>query len=818
MKYKFIILISVFLLFKTSVAQTNYSDFQSVVTSPPMFNIAPNGTVGRTDVFNGYDNFNMGVDFAEPYIATNPRDPANSFCAYNMNGLYYTKNGYTWIKNNPSFPGYGTLGDPVMCYDSLGVAYYVQLYQNGSVYGMVVVKSTNKCVDWSAPYAMTATTAGLTDKEWIIADQSAGPYSNYLYAGWRQFGSQSNMRFIRSTNGGMNWSTPITLSGSQGAYVSVGPNGNTPGGCVYFACMNGGSLVLYRSTDAGQTFPNTFVAASPSPPGTSCAGRNTVKNCIRTDMFPRMAVDNSYTSTRGNVYIAYAGNPPGPDLADVYIVRSTNYGLNWSDPIKVNDDATTTDQWMPSINVDNKTGRIYMCWYDSRIDPSGNVMTQVYGSISTNGGTSFISNSPISDVAFNPNTVAVGQPGGEKYMGDYIGISDKGVAAWMDGRNNNMGSYTAYYPDFALTLSITSANLVNNDSLQVKVRVPSRKGIIDQAVRFTVSVDTLPQSGSIQFSFLNGKDSITTIPDSVTLKIKTVGSVTPRRYIATVKGFTLNGTPIHARNIELLVNTSILSIGTNRNNIVDYKVNGITYNTHQNLAFQNASTVTVQALSPKIVGGTKYIYKNWSDNGDTTHSIVINANTSLTAFYKPQYLFLISSSVGNTFGGSMYYDSAVGFTFGVNSRIVNSGGQYYMFRGWAGTGLGSYTSPDSTGNDSAVTLSINNSVLETARWTALIGINNISNEIPKEYKLYQNYPNPFNPATTINFDIKDAGNVKIVIYDILGKEVKILVNENSIQPGKYKITFDGDEFASGLYFYRITANNFTDIKKMLLVK
>lgn len=815
MKYKFILFFLAFLLLKTSYSQTDYTAVPSVVTPPPFLNVSPNGTIGRTDVTNGFDNFYLGIDFAEPYIATNPKDPLNSFCAYNMNSLYYTVNGFTWTKNTPTFYGFSTLGDPVMCYDSLGTAYYVQLYQNGVTYGMAVVKSTNKCLSWSQPYAMVSTNVGLTDKEWIIADQSAGPYSNYLYAGWRQFGSSSNMRFIRSTDGGVTWSSPLTLAGSQGAYVSVGPNGNIPGGNVYFACLSGSSLVVYRSTDGGLSFPNTYVAISPSPPGTSCAGRNTVKNCIRTDLFPRMAVDNSYTSTRGNVYIAYASNPAGPDLCDVYCVRSTNYGVTWGDPVRVNDDAGITDQWMPSINVDKRNGRVYMCWYDSREDVN-NVMTKVYGSMSTDGGQTFIANSPISDIAFNPNNVAVSQPGGEKYMGDYIGISATGVAAWMDGRNNNMGSYAGYYPDFSMTLSSSYANVGNNDSTSVRVRIPSRKGII-QTVKFSASVDTLPQSGSIQFSFQNGKDSITTIPDSVTLKIKTVGTVTPRKYTVTVKGFSPNGTPVHGRNFDLYVNTSVLTVGTNRNNIVDFKVNGVTYNTFQNLSFPNGTNVNVQAISPKVSGGSKYIFKNWSDNGDTSHNITINSNISLTAFYKVQYLLVINSAIGNTYGGSNFYDSALTFTFGVSHRIVNYNGQYYQFCGWSGTGNGAYTSPDSTGYDTTVTLAMNNPILETARWTALIGISNISNEIPKEYKLYQNYPNPFNPATNINFDIKEAGNVNIVIYDILGQEVRTLVNEY-VQPGRYKVTFDGSDYASGLYFYRITTNSFTDIKKMLMVK
>lgn len=93
-------------------------------------------------------------------------------------------------------------------------------------------------------------------------------------------------------------------------------------------------------------------------------------------------------------------------------------------------------------------------------------------------------------------------------------------------------------------------------------------------------------------------------------------------------------------------------------------------------------------------------------------------------------------------------------------------------------------------------------------------------EIPgtvNSYNLSQNFPNPFNPATNINFSIPENGFVKIVVFDILGKEVATLVNEEK-SAGEYRIMFDASELNSGVYFYKITAGDFTDVKKMLLVK
>lgn len=92
-----------------------------------------------------------------------------------------------------------------------------------------------------------------------------------------------------------------------------------------------------------------------------------------------------------------------------------------------------------------------------------------------------------------------------------------------------------------------------------------------------------------------------------------------------------------------------------------------------------------------------------------------------------------------------------------------------------------------------------------------------SNIIPNTYSLNQNYPNPFNPVTRINFNIPKQGLVTMKVFDILGREVKTLVNEVKA-PGKYSVDFNGTEFSSGVYFYRLESNSYTDIKRMILIK
>lgn len=99
----------------------------------------------------------------------------------------------------------------------------------------------------------------------------------------------------------------------------------------------------------------------------------------------------------------------------------------------------------------------------------------------------------------------------------------------------------------------------------------------------------------------------------------------------------------------------------------------------------------------------------------------------------------------------------------------------------------------------------------------LTGVNDPISEIPQVYSLSQNYPNPFNPTTKINFALPKQGLVTLKIYDVLGREVRTLVNEVKTA-GQYSVDFNASEFSSGVYFYKLESNGFSDIKKMMLIK
>ncbi len=107
-------------------------------------------------------------------------------------------------------------------------------------------------------------------------------------------------------------------------------------------------------------------------------------------------------------------------------------------------------------------------------------------------------------------------------------------------------------------------------------------------------------------------------------------------------------------------------------------------------------------------------------------------------------------------------------------------------------------------------------------WTCAIdfsvtGVGNNNNNVPDNYSLKQNYPNPFNPNTNIKFDVPKAGHVKLTVFDMLGNQVELLVN-NEMQAGSYSSDFHANNLASGVYFYRLEAGDFVQTKKMMLTK
>jgi hypothetical protein len=505
---------------------------------------------------DGYDNFNLGVDFAEPHMSQNPNNPLQYFNAYNINGAWRTSDGHNWLHSSPNF-GTTTRGDPCTAYDSLGNLYYENMY--GSISGCKVIVSTNNGQNWGAP--VTSILGG--DKNWMAADQSAGPYSNYVYTTMTR-SSFNGHAVARSTNLGVTWTQTGTFSSSPlpGAMVAVGPNvagGDVPGGAVYVATNNGSafaSVYTFRvSTDGGASWVLKSSQNFSGYVGSNVNGRNSVQN-MRTRPYPFIAVDNSYGTYRGRLYLVYASNSPAGNgnKPDIFCRYSTDQGATWSSAVTVNDDANSQNhnQWHPSIWTDKQTGRLFVKWMDTRDTPTSD-SAYIYATYSEDGGQTFLTNQRISNAKMRINCSTCGGGGTPRYQGDYdaiVSLDGQALGVWTDFRSGNFGSYVGYFPDFAMLVSPSGLSIpMNNGTAFVTIDVPDVK-LYSQDAIFSATVTPTPSNGTILLDFPSG-NTLSSFPGSVDLRIRTQNNVTVGIYTIAIQGEGPNGTPVHRRTVTL---------------------------------------------------------------------------------------------------------------------------------------------------------------------------------------------------------------------------------------------------------------------------
>lgn len=529
------------------VAQDNPLLDTPVPLYPERTGITPSVTVITTP--DGFDNFDLGGTNAEPHMSTNPLNPLWFFTAFNTNSAFRTLDGLTWTASSPSFPS--VAGDPVTAYDSLGNLYYETM--KNPITGCWVIRSTNNGQTWTS----AVTSVAGVDKNWIAADQTMGPYANYVYTTMTAGNGVGN--FARSTNFGATWTTTFSPSTQvlPGMMVAVGPNvlggNNISGGCVYVVTHSGtnraGIYTFYRSTDGGQTFVQRSQQQFSNYIGTEVGGRSTVQ-FMRTRPYPFIAADNSFGPYRGRLYLVYASNnPPGNgNKSDVFLRYSTDQGATWSSARVVNDDPNSQNnfQFHPAIWCDKETGRLYIKFYDTRRIPTSDSM-DVFGTYSDDGGETFAPNQRLTNRHFRINftnaTTAT-------YRGDYNAITSNRYVAgavWTDFRNSNYLGMFSYFPDFAMLTRSLRDTLKNSDSAIAIIKIPAVK-LYTYGVKFTA---TVTPTAPFVFSWPSG-DSLSAVPDSLPLQIRT-DNVPTGNYTVIVTGRGPNGTPVHRRTLAIRV-------------------------------------------------------------------------------------------------------------------------------------------------------------------------------------------------------------------------------------------------------------------------
>ncbi len=419
---------------------------RSLITIATMFNI--------TMFLNAQQKFKIikVSDKDEPEevsIAINPKNPAQIVIGANIDQLYLSNDtGKTWKYQKLECDSFGVYGDPVVLWDTTNTFYYFHLsspnpkwVKDAHWIDRIVVQSSSdfgKSFNYCVGFGKNASKA--QDKHWTYYDKN----TNQLFATWTQFdkyGSKdtkdsSVILFAMSEDNGKTWSQAMRLSHYagdckdsdetvEGATPSIGPNGE-----IYVAWAAKQGIMFTSSLDGGKTFTYPEKRIDTINGGWEMP----VKGLFRCNSMPFMVCDNQTKSKySGNIYICF-GDEKDNDK-NIWLLKSIDGGKTWSKRIKVNDDNSQKEQFMPFMTIDPVTSYLYILFYDRRSTVGTN--TDVYLAVSKDGGNSF-KNYKLNKKSFQPRPFI--------FFGDYIGISAYNNIirpVWMELHKIKLAIYTA---------------------------------------------------------------------------------------------------------------------------------------------------------------------------------------------------------------------------------------------------------------------------------------------------------------------------------------------------------------------------------------
>jgi len=357
----------------------------------------------------------------EPTIKMDPLNTNHILAASNINNYYVSfDGGESWTIEKLS-SDYGVWGDPSLAVDSRSNFYFFHLSNPpvGNWIDRIVCQSTADLGKvWTPGSFMGLNDDKAQDKEWPAIDR----HTNNIYVTWTQFdeygstasSDSSHIMFSRSLDQGMSWSPAIRIDQTggncidgddtvEGAVPAIGPSGE-----IYVSWAGPEGIVFDRSLDQGESWLQEDIFVTDMPGGWNYD----VPGIMRCNGLPVTACDTSGGIFNGNIYINWTDQRNGINDTDVWLVRSSDRGNSWSDPIRVNDDAPGKHQFFSWMDIDQTNGNIYIVFYDRR-QYSGKY-TDVVLARSTDGGQRF-QNYIISESPFSPNSGI--------FFGDYTNIS-----------------------------------------------------------------------------------------------------------------------------------------------------------------------------------------------------------------------------------------------------------------------------------------------------------------------------------------------------------------------------------------------------------
>lgn len=394
--------------------------------------LAQQGVQINTDVLG----LNIPGDAAnEPSFAIDPTNPLHMVAGWRqfptnnsdhrLAGYAVTLDGgWTWFNGGtldaPEGSGNADQTDPVVKFDHNGVVYYNSMIYRSSRDGQTVYRSPDGGFTWDLPNYLREDC--FCDKNWYAIDDLIG----FHYGIWQIPGE-----FARSTDGGQTWQS-WNVGASVFAFVNPGPDSE-----IYIGWWGNG-VKLRRSDNARD--PNatpTFTSAITIPFGDALFNFPINPDGAASQI--NVVVDPREGPTRGWVYMATSANRSN-DICEVMFARSTDGGLTFSTPIRVNDDLPGNDyQWMAAMSM-APSGRLDAVWLDTRDDPN-HFISRLYYANSYDGGLTWSRNRAVGD----PWDPSLGYPGGQRKIGDYFQCqSDNGSISVVHPATFN-GEQDIYY-------------------------------------------------------------------------------------------------------------------------------------------------------------------------------------------------------------------------------------------------------------------------------------------------------------------------------------------------------------------------------------
>lgn len=370
-----------------------------------------------------------GIGPCEPSICISPTDNNKIVAGSVLDNVYYSEDGgKTWVVERLDSP-FGVYGDPVIGADSKGDFYYLHLsdpdkrgWSSERILDRIVIqKSKDGGKTWSDGSFMGLRPPKDQDKHWL----GINPDNDDLYVTWTEFdkyGSKndedkSRILFSKSVDGGINWTEAIAISEKEGNCID---DDQTPEGAIPVAGLDGEIFVTWAfdeklyfdcSLDGGKTWLDKDVVAATQPGGWTID----IPGLSRANGMPVLSIDRSNSKNRGTLYLNWSDQRNGESDTDIWFAKSTDKGITWSTPKRVNDDNSKKQQFYAWMDCDPTTGNIYIIFYDRRAYNDN--QTDVYLAYSTDGGNTF-TNKKISDSPFIPTEERV-------FFGDYNNISAK---------------------------------------------------------------------------------------------------------------------------------------------------------------------------------------------------------------------------------------------------------------------------------------------------------------------------------------------------------------------------------------------------------